>query len=313
MTRFPDFYVIGAQKSGTTSLHNWLIQHKDVSLPTSKETAFFSRPERYAHGLDWYFNQYEQRTGDYLMGEVDPSYMYIEAAAQRLRDHVSRTKFVCIFRNPLERAYSQYLMSVSRGVEDLSFVEALYAEAERTAPELRSENHHFAYMQISKYTEQIERFQTLFPDSDYLFIKFDDLVSNGMGDQTYQKICSFLGIADWREADRSESHNKASKARFPLVSRIIYNRHNYPYLRRLTGLIPADFKLTISQMIDNLNKKPIVKDNMIKLYQEQALPEPIMETALAEISRLQAKTQLNLDNWLQDPLGKLNPNKYQKS
>ena len=91
-------FVIGAQKSGTTTIHELLRAHSDISLPSIKETHFFSDDKVYHKGLDWYLRQFDSSKN--ILCEVDPSYLFYKQASYRIKKNldISR-KFLDIFRN----------------------------------------------------------------------------------------------------------------------------------------------------------------------------------------------------------------------
>ena len=115
--RVPSFFVVGAQKAGTTSLHNWMAQQPDVCLPKLKETHFFSIQEIFERGIDWYLQQFPRCKYDSIVGEICPEYMYCKQAPYRIREWNPNPKIIFIFRHPIERAFSHYLMSVRGGYE----------------------------------------------------------------------------------------------------------------------------------------------------------------------------------------------------
>ena len=75
-------YIIGAQKSGTTTLHDLLSNHNQISLPKIKETHFFSHDEVFSKGFNWYLNQFN--LDNKIICEVDPSYLFFEKSANFL-------------------------------------------------------------------------------------------------------------------------------------------------------------------------------------------------------------------------------------
>jgi len=98
----PNFFVVGAQKSATTSLHFYLAGHPDIFLPKEKESKFFVNDERYILGIKYYENNYFcDWNGQKIVGEVDPDYMYFEVAVERILKHfdMNRLQFIFIFRN----------------------------------------------------------------------------------------------------------------------------------------------------------------------------------------------------------------------
>ena len=171
-------FVLGVQKSGTTSIHEFLSRHHDVSLPKIKETHFFSDTSLYYRGENWYINQFDLKKR--VLCEVDPSYIFFPDVANRIRQFSNNPKFIVILRRPLERAFSHYLMSKYRGYEHHSFVSALDVERERIANSKNnfSYNNH-SYLSRGEYAYQINQYISIFDKSNFLFIKFDDLINEG--------------------------------------------------------------------------------------------------------------------------------------
>ena len=108
----PNFLIIGAAKSGTTALYDLLKQHPQVYLPFDKEPLFFSRDDYFAQGAEWYAERYFKEGESFrARGEATPHYLYW---AEKVAPRIARTfggrppKFIAIFRDPVQRAYSWY-------------------------------------------------------------------------------------------------------------------------------------------------------------------------------------------------------------
>ena len=87
----PNFFVVGAQKAGTTSLHHYLAKHPNICLPKQKETKFFVDDSLYDKGIEYYESNYFSNCGaKTVVGEVDPDYMYFPIAVERIKRHVVR-------------------------------------------------------------------------------------------------------------------------------------------------------------------------------------------------------------------------------
>ena len=127
----PEFFIVGAQKSASTTIHNWLMQNDEVNLPLVKETHFFSDINMYKNGIDWYLKKFENNTK--IKAEIDPSYLYIEESIDRMKEiyKSKQPKFIISLRSPIQRAYSHFLMSKYKGYENLSFLDAIKAEKYR--------------------------------------------------------------------------------------------------------------------------------------------------------------------------------------
>ena len=109
----PSFFVVGAQKAGTTALHHYLARHPDIFLPKIKETHFFNDGHGEWHrGFNYYLQKYfSSRNEKKLAGEIDPEYLFFPETAGRIAAHIPNAKLIFIFREPVSRAYSHYWMT----------------------------------------------------------------------------------------------------------------------------------------------------------------------------------------------------------
>lgn len=108
----PQLVVIGAQKAGTTTLHDVLAQHTQVVPPRVKEVSFFNREESYARGMDFYKSFFPRRPlfSKVITFDASPMYLYNAHVAERIAKHLPHALCVAILRDPVERAYSAWNM-----------------------------------------------------------------------------------------------------------------------------------------------------------------------------------------------------------
>jgi len=293
----PSFFVVGGQKCGTTTLHNWLNQERFISLPDYKETHYFSRD--YSKGINWYLNQFTNN--DYnIRGEVDPSYMFFPNALERIKEDIKNPKFIFIFRKPIDRSYSHYLMSYSRGYEKLSFLDAIKEEKKRLKHDVDKfsfSNH--SYLLRSEYSSQIEEYYKLYEKKQSLFLKFDDLFDDKKNKLMYNDICRFLKIQSSTNVNFNIKSNKAS---FYKNSYLRDNMYNETILRGLLKKIifSKKIRIKIRNTIDNLNRKAIdsksMKENKNRIM--DSLPSTYKDWNNKEVLKLEKITQLKLDNWI---------------
>ncbi|MEI8124455.1 MAG: sulfotransferase domain-containing protein [Parachlamydiaceae bacterium] len=180
----PSFLIIGAQKSGTTTLYDILRQHPNV-VNRPGEVHFFD--VNFYLGVEWYAKQYPKaRKMDAIRGDKSPYYLFYPFAAERAFATLPEAKIIILLRNPVDRAYSQYWMNKRKNIEPLSFEEAIEVEAERLAEEMaeleKSEpidgtgNHRkYSYLSRGLYAEQIQRWLDYFPKEQVMVISSDDL------------------------------------------------------------------------------------------------------------------------------------------
>jgi hypothetical protein len=192
----PNFFVVGAQKSATTSLHFYLSEHPDIFLPKEKESKFFVNDHRYILGIKHYEERhFSEWKGQKVIGEVDPDYMYFEVALERIMKHfdIKKLRFVFIFRNPVDRAFSHYLMTARRGMERLPFAKAIECEEERIKRDYRSKMH-FSYVDRGFYYKQVMRFFRYVDRSQMLFLLYEDLVESPI--DSLEMVFKFLNVSD---------------------------------------------------------------------------------------------------------------------
>ena len=205
----PDVLIIGAQRSGTSSLYKYLGAHPSVVVPLRKETEFFSR--RHARGVDWYRAHFPVAVRSRLRGhplltfEATPDYLLYPAAPYRAAQLLPAAKIIVLLRNPIDRAFSHYRHTVRLGFEWLTFEEALDAEDSRLADEIREMQvnpsfwprafNHFSYVARGLYAMQIQRWLECYARDDFLFIKSEDLFSDPR--EAFARVLEFLHLPPW--------------------------------------------------------------------------------------------------------------------
>ena len=189
------FVIAGAQKSGTSAIFNYLYRHPQVCMDSRKELHFFDR-DRFFRGEAPDYAAYRAllspTSSQRLLGDATPSYMYWEPAARRIWHYNPAMKFIIILRNPVARAFSHWNMFKEQGVETLPFYDALLAEPERrrrAAPrQLKVES----YADRGFYTEQLRRIGHLFPASQMLILRSEELRAEPQ--RTVDRITDFLEL-----------------------------------------------------------------------------------------------------------------------
>jgi hypothetical protein len=199
----PSVLIIGAQRSGTTSLFQYLTQHPDVLPPLGKEIHYFDF--HYGRGIRWYRGRFPYarrlRHGTLTL-DASPYYLVHPLVPQRAAQLLPDAKLIVLLRNPVERALSHYQHEFRAGRESLSFEEAIEREPERLAGEeerLRNEpryysyNHHrYSYTRRGLYLEQLQRWTQHFPRSQMLILQSERLFRDPVG--ATAAVHSFLGL-----------------------------------------------------------------------------------------------------------------------
>ncbi|MCK5157664.1 MAG: sulfotransferase domain-containing protein [Candidatus Heimdallarchaeota archaeon] len=181
-----EFIIVGAMKAGTSSLAFQLKNNSQVFIPL-KEIHFFDNDENYSKGVEWYENIFKNCSPDSIIGEKTPTYSYSEKVPQRIYEYNPEIKLVWILRNPVDRAYSNYLHAVISGREKLSFKKAIKSESKRIKQDIFK-----GYLKRSIYIEQIERYLKFFDIKNMYFLLFEEFVLNPV--ETMRKLYTFLEV-----------------------------------------------------------------------------------------------------------------------
>jgi hypothetical protein len=206
LVALPDFFIAGAPKAGTTALHRALSRHPALFLSSVKEPKFFLspgvRPRRQtgpgdAHSArEWIWRQsryealFDGAPSGAQRGESTPFYLYDRAAPARIARAVPRARIVVVLRDPVDRAYSNWMHLWSDGLEPIAdFEAACAAEDERIGAGFAPFWH---YRRLGCYGEQLERLFGVFPKEQVCIIHYRDLVHRPQ--QTLDIICGFLGV-----------------------------------------------------------------------------------------------------------------------
>jgi len=226
-----DFLVCGAQKSGTTSLDSYFRKHTDICLPKNvKELHFFDKDKVFTSlfpSLHYaqYHSFFQQQKNHKITGEITPSYMYWEPSAVRIWKYNPKIKLIFVLRNPIERAFSHWSYNKQLGIESLNFEDAIMQEESRCRNSLPKQNMKWSYTQRGFYTNQIRRFQRLFPSEQMIIINYDDYIRTP--ENTLNDLTHFLDIKPFpyiKEIHKNKTINKPeiTQKEFLLLKKVFY-------------------------------------------------------------------------------------------
>lgn len=196
----PDAVIIGGQKCGTSSLHNYLTQAPGVIAPLRKEVHYFDL--HYDKGEDWYRAHFGRMGEPGLNIDASPYYIFHPLVADRMQSLLPGARLIVLLRDPVKRAYSHYWHERDKRRESLSFEAALAAESGRideagkqlAAGEIaRSEEHRLhSYLARGRYADQLERWLALYPPRQFHFILFESFVKRPL--ETLNAALGFLDL-----------------------------------------------------------------------------------------------------------------------
>ncbi len=225
----PDFIVIGAMKSATTTLYHHLSTHPKVYMSRLKETQFFSRDHVYAKGMDWYRELFVEARPGQLRGEASTCYsrqLRYPDAAPRIARHLPKVKLVYIMRHPVERIYSHYghvaqkRWNMERPTEVLTLDEFLNGDPEGEEA-----------LDASHYMRQIEAYLAFFPRERMHFITLDRFKSEA--GKVLDELQAFLGLPRVDLVKGKSAFRRNERGRGVARARISRTIHR---IRRMPGV-----------------------------------------------------------------------------
>ena len=298
--RLPNFFLIGAPKSGTTSLYDYLRQHPSVFMPDVKEPRYMAYADapppmngpgdaeanrEAVYTRAEYEALFAEAEGTAARGEASVNYLYSDTAPARIHDLVPDAQLFAVLRNPIERAYSHYLHLLRSGREPLdSFGAALDAEERR-----REEGWEWSwhYQAVGYYHQQVRRYLEHF-DRDQLTIHlFDDFTDDPM--EVTQDIYRQLGVDPSFEPDTTVRRRTTGVPLSNRFQQFLYNPDNP--LRRLSRyVLPEAVRDRWLTRLKNANlRKPPLSDDV-----RARLAEAFHD----DVHRLERLLDRDLSHWL---------------
>ncbi len=192
-----EFLVGGAQKGGTTTLDDYLRHHPEIGMATIKEVHFFDNELQFEKNEPDYseYHRHFQKNpakSQIKYGEATPIYMYWNEAPSRIHQYNPAMKWIILLRNPIERAHSHWNMERIHGTDELDFLVALLNEPSRCQAAQPLQHRNFSYIDRGRYAGQLKRIYSLFPRSQILVRKSEDLFESP--NRLIQETCDFLGV-----------------------------------------------------------------------------------------------------------------------
>jgi hypothetical protein len=223
----PDLFVVGAFKSGTTALYEYLRNHPQVFMCVPKEPMYFGRdltPRYRRMSEDEYLALFTEARPDQRAGEASPWYLYSSSAPREIADFAPGAWIVIMLRNPVDVMHAQHGQLVFNRREDLTdFAQALAAEPARRQGQQIPSNairpEALYYRHSVRFGEQVQRYLELFGRERIHFVVFDDLVADARA--TYRAVLEFIEVEPSIEVEM-DVHNPSQQARSRLLQRVVY-------------------------------------------------------------------------------------------
>lgn len=273
MARLPNTFVIGAAKSGTTSLYDYLCQHPDAFMSPVKEPRYFAYAENppamdgpgdeasnreagAVYSLDAYRDLFAEATTESVVGEASPVYLYDPDAPRLIHEHCPDATLLALLRDPIERAYSHFLHLVRSGREPLrDFEAALDAEDERVEAGWEWSWH---YRRMGFYGAQLARYLEYFDREQLHVYRFGTLTDDAVG--FAQTVFRDLGIDASFVPDTGVRRRATGVPKLDWLHRFIGNP-DHPLRKWSRSILPEAVRDRILTSVKNANlEKPPLPD-----------------------------------------------------
>tara|TARA_B100000886_G_scaffold210491_1_gene145700 strand:- start:637 stop:1485 length:849 start_codon:yes stop_codon:yes gene_type:complete len=250
-------FIVGAPKTGTTSLYYYLNQHTNVCMSSIKEPNFFSAKEvnslfyksQIVDDINEYHKLFSQNKKQ-IIGEASVSYLFFNEVPNRIYKYNPKAKIIILLRNPIERALSHYLMDFRLGFCSENFEDII------AQPEIFPQ-YHQQYLELGNYFLQLKRYLNVFNENQLSIVFYDDLKSNSQ--KVMKHIFSFLEI-EFQDLDYSIQNSFLSPSNI-FVSEL----YKFNSLRKIVkSLFPQPFLSLVKSIFFFNNSKPTFSDSIIK-------------------------------------------------
>lgn len=242
----PHFIVIGAQKSGTSSIFSYLRQHPQIVRPIFKEPYFFDR--HYHRGLGWYgcnfpserkIGRLNDRLGrSHLTFEATATYVFDENVPGRIARDLKTRKFILLLRNPVERAISAYWHARRMDIEARPLAEAMEGDLKRHRDGESNLSGRASYLRRGIYHEAVARWQNTFSPRDLLVLQSETMFANPASTMT--RVFSFLELSQPERIDFAAQNVGAYDDRDADVRAMLRDFYR-PYNERLNSISGTQF------------------------------------------------------------------------
>jgi len=292
----PNTFVIGAQKSATTSIYDWIAQHPDACGPLSlKDTPIYftddteaalksAYPEYIAH-------DYSHETKVVLQGWVQ--YLYYPEALLNIRKNSPKAKLIVVLRNPTDRAISAYRFFKKIGREHLSLEEALEREPERQTGSF-AERNDLTYISHGLYASQLKNALTIFERDEIFITLYDEIQTRPQ--KVIRDLYDFLGLHAQFQPTLA-AQNVTGLQRFAWIDKVISTSsptRKFIVRHLVDRILPVHKRTALRWKLRSWNTIPVADQSFEGFSAERKILKAKFHQ---EIIELEDVLGISLENW----------------
>ena len=277
-------FIVGAPKSGTTSLHYYLNQHPEILMSSLKEPDYFSHQEILSQGLYYqkylvdtiqkYHNLFNGEKEAKIFGDSSVSYLFYPEVPKRIKEYNSQSKIIIMLRNPIDRAFSHYLMDFRLG-----FVSSRFEDVFKKKEGLQFQQ----YFLLGNYYLQVKRYIDEFRKENVHIIWYSDFQKDSV--KEIQKVFKFIDVDSDYKVNVKTIYNKSFMPRNNIV-KIIYS---LVFLRKFLLFF---FHPILVRFIKSIL---FIRDNQPRIARKTR--KMLIEYYQDDIASLENLLSINLSEW----------------
>ncbi len=313
MSRLPNFFLVGAPKAGTTSLYHYLDQHPQIYMSAIKEPHYFAaeireencdpelrrRMARESRALreflsgpmrekrfggivpDWedYVRLFANAVNESVLGEASVCYLWSPSAPARIAERIPDAKILVMLRDPVDRAFSEYLHGLGNGVIRWTFREHIQRNLRQRSGQFCV---HYPFLEFGLYSQQLSRYLERFGRNVWVGFH-EDFKDHPM--RVFQDICRFLGVAPEFSPDMAQHYLEAQVPRMALIG----------WFKR-SGIWQAAARVTPASLRPLIRRRLIRRPGATRM--DPADRHYLRDFYREDILKLAALVGRNLDGWL---------------
>ena len=257
MEKWPNFFIVGAPRAGTTSLYEFLKNTPGIYMPKKKEPGHFCNVNKKSNPFskkEKYLDLFSKVKNETAIGEASTAYLWDPESPKLIHQVVPKAKIIIMLRDPINRAFSHYLMRIGSG-EMRPFSKVI--QAALIAPVEDYYTH--IITNGSFYSEQVKRYQNIFGKDNVKIIMFEEFVANTK--KIVKEVLEFLEINEEP----------------PEIDNLIHNEFTIPRGKMVKSLLQTDTAKKISHLLPKYYSEPIVKMGLSKKsVKPKILPEDVL-------------------------------------
>lgn len=276
--RWPNLFMAGVAKAGTTSLHRYLGEHPEIAMSRPKETYFFSDhwdgaegdQEALSKATEAYLECFTHGEDERYLGESTPDYLWHPKAPERIASRCHEPRFIVSLRDPIERAHSDWAMATNRSGETRSFLKRVNDELDPDPANPKPTG----VVNPGRYGTHLKRLIGTVGEDHVHIVLFEDLKKDPLA--LLEDIASFLGVSrdGMHTVDYETVHNPYGEARNRLAAWALDASLLHAIAR---GVLPESVRIWLGEhaLVKKTGKPPLEPEAKAKLvdYYEPEIRE----------------------------------------